>query len=172
MSDTLIIDLSNYKERVGARVPAGSYTVQIEDVETTKSKAGNPMVNIWLRIVGGEHAGATIIDRLTLSDNAMFRVVNFMQALGLPTPKKRLQINVLKWVGQTLVIDVEDGEPFRGTVKSEVRGYSRAEKPQAADLEDSSDDELPEPETAAESADESSTIEVGEDAVDLDTIEL
>lgn len=125
-ADEVVIDLTGYKDRVGAHVPAGRYTVVVEDAELAKSKQQNQMINLWLRISGGDHDGATIIDRLTLTENAMFRVVAFMQALGIPTPKKRLQVNIRSWTGRALEIDVEDGEPYNGRVKSEVRGYARS----------------------------------------------
>lgn len=146
MSDEVIIDLTSYKERVGARVPAGRYRVQVEDVESAESSKGNPMINLWLRITGGEYDGHTIVDRLTLTDRSMFRVVNFMQAIGMPTPRKRMRLNIKKFVGRTLEIDVEDGDPFRGQIKSEVRGYMKVEKSDSAnesdldDLDDEGDD--------------------------------
>lgn len=139
MADDLIIDLTEYKDRVGNRVIPGRYTVLVEDAETDQSRAGNQMVNLWLRIQGGEFDGATIIDRLVLTDKSLFRVVGFMQAIGLPTPRKRLKLNVKAFVGKTLGVDVEDGEPYNGRVKSEVRGYIRtlgADDDEPADLDD------------------------------------
>lgn len=125
MSEPVVIDLSNYKDRVGSRVAPGRYRVRVEDVEAAKSNNGNPMINIWFNIVGGDNDGQTIVDRLTITEKSLFRVVGFMQAIGLPTPKKRLQVNPRQFVGKTLDIDVEDGEPYNGRVKSEVRGYVR-----------------------------------------------
>jgi hypothetical protein len=125
LADELIVDLTNYKDRVGNRVVPGRYTVLVEDAELDKSQAGNDMVNLWLRVTGGEFDGATIVDRLTITEKALFRVVGFMQAIGLPTPRKRFKMNVRAFVGKTLDVDVEDGEPYNGRVKSEVRGYMR-----------------------------------------------
>lgn len=136
-----VLDLSNYKDRVGARVEPGRYRVVVDDCEMDKSKAGNPMVNVWLRIVGTEFDGATLTDRLTITDKALFRVVGFMQAIGLPTPKKRVQIDLRQFTGKTLDVDVEDGDPYNGRIKSEVRGYIRiagakAAAEEATDLDD------------------------------------
>lgn len=186
MSDDLIIDLSNYKDRVGSRVAPGRYRVQVEDAELTESAAKNPMVNLWFRIAGGEFDGQTVTDRLVLTEKSLFRVVGFMQAIYLPTPKKRLKLNLRQFVGKTLEIDVEDGEPYNGRVRSEVRGYVRVARAETAELEDelasitSSDaTDLPEPEEvtaspkqeapaptrAAESVDD-------DESVDLETVEL
>lgn len=145
MSDDLIVDLTNYKDRVGNRVVPGRYTVIVEDAESDTAKSGNPMVNLWLRVQGGEFDGATIVDRLVLTEKSLFRVVGFMQAIGLPTPRKRLKMNVRQFVGKTLDVDVDDGDPYNGRVKSEIRGYMRiagagAAASGATDLEDLSTD--------------------------------
>lgn len=123
-----VLDLRNYKDRMGARVAEGRYRVIVEDAEMDKSKANNPMINMWYRILTpGEYEGLTLIDRLTLTEKAYFRIVGFMQAVGLPTPKKAFEIDLERqFIGKVLDVDVEDGEPYNGRVKSEVRGYLRA----------------------------------------------
>lgn len=136
MSETFVVDLTNYRDRMGERIAPGRYRVRVDDAEMDTSRNGNRMVNLWLTVVGGEFDGATIVDRLTITENAMFRVVGFMQAIGIPTPKKRIQINLRQFMGQVLEVDVEDGEPYNGRVKSEVRGYMKTEKAPVADLED------------------------------------
>jgi hypothetical protein len=123
--DQAEIDLSNYKDKVGSRVSEGRYKVVVDDVENDTSSAGNKMVNLWLRVVGGDFNDAMLVDRLVLTEKSLFRVVGFMQAIGLPTPKKKLVVNIRGWVGKALYVDVADGEPYNGRVKSEVKGYER-----------------------------------------------
>lgn len=165
---TMIVDLSNYRDKVGSRIEPGTYTAAVDYADPTKSKAGNPMIVVGLRIVGGEFDGATVVDRLTLSENAMFRAVNFMQAIGMPTPRKRLQVNLAKWIGRKVTVTVHDGDPYMGRVKSEVTEY--AVKAKAKDDEDDEDlaghDDLEdleqeEPATTAEA-----------DDLNLDTLDL
>lgn len=158
-STNVTIDLTNYKDRVGARVPEGTYRAIVDDAEMDTSKAGNPMVNVWFRIHGGEHDGATITDRLTITEKALFRVVGFLQALGYKTPKKRLQLDIGKFIGRSLDITVRDGEPYNGRVKSEVSGYAKVSKAEAAssgsdlaDLEDGGDDETEQAEVESATA--------------------
>lgn len=192
--DELIVDLTNYKDRVGNRVVPGRYTVVVEDAENDTAKSGNAMVNLWLRVQGGEFDGATIVDRLVITEKSLFRVVGFMQAVGLPTPKKRLKMNVRGFIGRTLDIDVEDGEPYNGRVKSEVRGYMRAVGAGAAaeattDLDDldteaetAAADPAPEASAVADSAPAEAAPAAKEEAapaasadadeVDLDSIDL
>lgn len=181
MSDTVVIDLSNYKDRVGARVTPDRYRVVVEDVESDSSKAGNPMINIWFRIQGGEFDGQTLVDRLTITEKALFRVVGFMNAIGLPTPKQQIRINPQKFLGQVLDVDVDDGEPYNGRVKSEIRGYLRVPKSNRNQQveeefgEDTSSEPAAEAKPAAEApkpanAEAASGTDSGE--VDLDNIDL
>lgn len=121
------LDLSGYRERLSATVPEGRYLAQIDDVEQTKTSSTNKdMFNVWVRIIDGPHAGSVIIDRLTITDKALFRIVGFLNGLGLPTPKKRLTINTAQWMGRKVWIDTRIGEPYRGRPgKSEIEGYAR-----------------------------------------------
>lgn len=139
--NNIIVDLSNFRDTTGARVEPGRYRVVVEDVDVTTSNAGNPMVNLWLRIISpAEFNGSTLVDRLTLTEKAMFRVVNFLQALGMPTPRKRIQINPRKFIGHTLDVDVDDGDPYRGNIRSEVRGYIRVPKKRAEEQDTDAED--------------------------------
>src|SRR5215204_342574 len=131
--DEVNIDLSNYKDRVGSRVPPGRYRVLVEDAEVDKAASGNMMVTLFLRVQNdAEFEGATIVDRLVQTDNSMFRTVNFMQAIGMQTPRKKLRVNLRQFVGKVLDVDVDDGAPYNGKVKSEVRGYLQPQKGAAA----------------------------------------
>lgn len=176
MSDDIIIDLSNYKDRVGSRVAPGRYRVQVEDAEQDKSAAGNPMINLWLRVSdGGEFDGQTIVDRLVLTEKSLFRVVGFMQAIGLPTPKKRFKINVRQFIGKVLEVDIEDGDPYNGRVKSEVRGYLRVAKSEQAEPDDLEDLEGLADGAATESTPEPKAEPAGvddDDEVDLENLDL
>ena len=183
MTEEVIIDLSNYKDRVGSRVMPGTYRVQVEDAENTESSNKNPMINLWFTILEGEFAGQTVTDRLVLTEKSLFRVVGFMQAIGLPTPKKRIKLNTRQFIGRTLDIEVDDGDPYNGRVRSEVRGYRKiAGAATKADLDDlpetdNSASDLPTEETtetSAPSAIEESTVTASaeDDSLDLDSVQL
>ncbi len=127
MAPSYTLDLTGYKERLSATVPEGRYLAQIDDVELTKTTSTNKdMFNVWVRIIDGPHAGAVLIDRLTITDKALFRIVAFLNGLGLPTPKKRLSLNTQQWMGRKVWIDTKHGEPYRGRPgRSEIDGYVR-----------------------------------------------
>lgn len=139
VNSNIVIDLSNYKDSGNVRIPEGRYRAIVDDVDLDKSRAGNTMIKVWMRVLGGEHDGAIILDRLTLTDKAMFRVVGFMQGIGIKTPKKKLQINLKTFLKRQADIEVVDGEPYNGRIRSEIAQYIRAAQPKA---EESSEDDL------------------------------
>lgn len=165
MAENLVIDLTTYKDRMGSRVAEGKYRVVIEDAELDKARSGNTMINLWYRILDGKFQGVTLVDRVTMTEKAMFRVVGLMQAIGLDTGKKKHKLNLDRFIGKTLMVNVEDGDPYNGRIRSEVRGYERAEvveKPKPEMDEDDLDDEYETEEVVEE------TEEVTDDPTDYD----
>lgn len=164
----LTFDFTNYKDTSTAHVAPGTYHAEVSDFEETTSKAGNVMFVVYLEITEGAHAGQQIIDRLPQTEKAMFRSAAFLQALGVKIAKKKIALNPRSLIGRPVDIVVEDGEPYNGRVKSEVREYLRATKPAKAEPEaDPMADEASEPAAADEPAKPELDATV-EDAVELD----
>lgn len=186
VNSNIVIDLSNYKDSGNVRIPEGRYRAIVDDVDLDKSRAGNTMIKAWMRVLGGEHDGAIILDRLTLTDKAMFRVVGFMQGIGIKTPKKKLQINLKTFLKRQADIEVVDGEPYNGRIRSEIAQYIRIAQPKAEEapeddldaLEADVEDEAPAKpakaspaEEAAEDSDENPW-DAGEDSDSVDVDDL
>lgn len=173
----LTFDFTNYKDTSTAHVPAGTYHAEVSDFEETTSKAGNVMFVIYLEITEGAHSGQQIIDRLPQTEKAMFRSAAFLQALGVKIAKKKIALNPRSLIGRPVDIVVEDGDPYNGKVKSEVREYLRATKPAESKpaAADPMADAEGEPEEAApiESAPaEDGPVEIDVDALDIDDLDL
>jgi hypothetical protein len=178
------VDLSGYKDRVGQRVAPGRYRMIVDDAEVDSTKDGKAMINVFLRCVGGEFDGATVVDRLLPEhERALFRVVNFMQAMGLPTPKKNVRFKLRQVIGRQVDVDLEDGDPYNGKVRSEVRGYMKVErqdKGEVADLGDgleefAADNSGAAPEetiTTADPVQAATPAPVGEADIDLTEVDL
>jgi hypothetical protein len=175
----LTFDFTNYKDTSTAYVPAGTYCAEVSDFEETTSKAGNVMFVIYLEITEGAYAGQQIIDRLPQTEKAMFRSAAFLQALGVKIAKKKIALNPRSLIGRPVDILVEDGEPYNGRVKSEVREYLRATKPAKAEPEDDPmADEVEEaaasdaPAETKPSATAEDDVEIDVDALDIDDLDL
>lgn len=192
----IVLDLTNYKDRSSARVPEDTYRVIVDDVEVGSANLRDPkmqqklgrdtqmQLSVYLRIHGGDYDGMTIVDRLyPENEKALFRVVGFMQAIGLKTPRKKLSFNPQGWVGKALEITTRDGQPYQGQVKSEVAGYARiaqSEKAAPSEVEDlenlDASEEAPAEEAQAEkpAPEKAAEPEVEDDAqgeVNLDELE-
>lgn len=176
----LTFDFTNYKDTSTAHVAPGTYRAEVSDFEETTSKAGNAMFVVYLEIIEGPHAGQQIIDRLPQTAKAMFRSAAFLQALGVKISKKKIALNPKSLLGRPVDIVVEDGEPYNGRVKSEVREYLRATKPAKAEpKDDPMADEIDEPdEVPAEPAKPEldatveDAVELDVDALDIDDLDL
>ena len=175
----LTFDFTNYKDTSTAHVAPGTYRAEVSDFEETTSKAGNAMFVVYLEITEGPHAGQQIIDRLPQTERAMFRSAAFLQALGVKIAKKKIALNPKSLIGRPVDIVVEDGEPYNGRVRSEVREYLRATKPAKAEPADdpmADDDETDAPSTTAEPAKpapvEEDVVELDVDALDIDDLDL
>ncbi len=178
----LTFDFTNYKDTSTAHVAPGTYRAEVSDFEETTSKAGNAMFVVYLEITSGPHAGQQIIDRLPQTEKAMFRSAAFLQALGVKIAKKRISLNPKSLIGRPVDIVVEDGEPYNGRVKSEVREYLRATKPAeskpAAFDPMADEDEIASPAPAAEPAKPEldatveDAVELDVDALDIDDLDL
>ena len=168
----LTFDFTNYKDTSSSHVPAGTYHAEVSDFEETVSKADNVMFVVYLQITEGPYAGQQLIDRLPQTEKAMFRSAAFLQALGVKIAKKRISLNPKSLIDRPVDIVVEDGEPYNGRVKSEVREYLRATKPvksepDAADPLADAEDEAEEAAPAKPELDDTA-----EDAVELDVDDL
>lgn len=175
----LTFDFTNYKDTSTAHVAPGTYHAEVSDFEETTSKAGNAMFVVYLEIVEGPHAGQQIIDRLPQTEKAMFRSAAFLQALGVKIAKKKIALNPRSLIGRPVDIVVEDGEPYNGKVKSEVREYLRATKPAKAEPENDpladkdTTDEAPVAEEPAKAGPaEEDAVEIDVDALDIDDLDL
>ena len=166
----LTFDFTNYKDTSTAHVPAGTYRAEVSDFEETTSKAGNAMFVVYLEITQGAHAGQQIIDRLPQTEKAMFRSAAFLQALGVKiAKKKKIALNPRSLIGRPVDIVVEDGEPYNGRVRSEVREYLRATKPAKAEpADDPMAGEIAELADGPAEPAKPSPVEDVEDAVELD----
>lgn len=128
------LDLSGYRPNISDTVADARYLAIVEDYEFGKSKSQNDMFTVFLRIVEGPESGKVIIDRLAITPKALFKIVGFLNGLGMPTPKKRLSINPEAWKNRKVYIDTSHAEPYRGRPgTSQIDGYARYIAPEAED---------------------------------------
>jgi hypothetical protein len=176
--DAVVVDFSDTESRGGkkggrsAHLPEGDYTAKVREAEFGHSseKETPGIMMTWLITGPNSAKGKTIRDSLWLSDKALWRVRQTLEALGLQVPSKKVKVNPKSMVGKEAAITVED-EEYEGKVRSRIVDcFSLAEYEQ---LEESSDDELDEADDDEDEADddEDETEEEEEVEVDLDDLD-
>ena len=78
-------DVEEAAENGGAykEVPHGTYEVAVDKMELTASKAGDPMVSIWFKILNGEYKGSRIFMNQVVTQGFQIHICNeFLRSLG------------------------------------------------------------------------------------------
>lgn len=136
----ITLDLTNYKSAFGDYIDPGQYLLQVTDVEQNESRAGAPQLQVYYTVMDGDFKGQTLVERYPLdpTSRALFRTVNFLSGLGIPTPKKRIALNPRTLIGRRVNARVEDNE-WQGNVSSQIASFMRIRKSKGAaevDLDD------------------------------------
>lgn len=122
-----ILDFSNYAEQQTSEgIQAGKYLARITKAVDSKSKNGNTYILLNMQVIGGpkEHveSKSVLVDRLTLSDNALFRMANFLPAIGIPVDKK-VAFDSKQFIGKK-VVAIVDMEEYQGQPRPAVKRYA------------------------------------------------
>ncbi len=91
---------SNFRE-----VPHGEYEVKIEKLELVESKASDPMVSCWMKVLAGEYKGSMIFMNQVITKGFQIHIVNeFLRSLdsGL-----EVEFKTYKQYGQ-LLMDIHE----------------------------------------------------------------
>lgn len=193
-----ILDFSNYAEQQTTEgIPEGRYLGRItKAVEVEAKSTGNTFILLNIKAISGPegvtNGGAVLVDRLTLTESALFRMANFLPAIGIPVENK-VSFDSKQFVGKKVVAIVEM-EEYNGKNRPAVKRYAHAStwegevptestKAVASDLEEEAeevttsadagtDSNVAEPVSSdgAVSADDSVDAENGSIDVDLDEL--
>jgi hypothetical protein len=68
---------TNFRE-----VPHGEYEVKIEKLELVESKAGDPMVTVWFKVLTGDYKGSMIFMNQVITKGFQIHIMNeFLRSL-------------------------------------------------------------------------------------------
>lgn len=149
MAKPLAVDFSKVESGGGRiRIPEGDYRVKVAAVKQQESKAGNQML-VWdFEFVEGKAKGKKIRDRTVLTAEALWKLKQLLEAMGIAVPSKKVALNFAKYLGKELGITVVDDE-YEGKVSSKVADYISLDI-----LDNVDDDEEDEDEDEVEDDDE------------------
>ena len=105
-------------------LPDGSeWEFEVEDAQEKESKAGNPLIELKLRILNGAGKGHLVFDPLTFTPNAFFRIDQFRLATGDKLePGKEAVLNAEDCIGRhgRVVLKVDN---FQGRARNKIDFY-------------------------------------------------
>lgn len=164
-ADSVIADFGHKDAKGGGggrsdRVPEGDYVLKLVKIEKRKAKeTDNTVLWAFFKIAQGPKKGKKIVERFTLTPKALFRLRNWLEAMGLEVPEKKTAIKYGKYVGEEVGATIVDGEEYKNRIPSEVGEFIPVDEVEEDD-EDEDDDELEEDDELDEDEDDEDLEEV------------
>lgn len=91
---------ANFRE-----VPHGEYEVKIEKLELVESKAGDPMVTVWFKVLTGDYKGSMIFMNQVITKGFQIHIMNeFLRSLDSGI---EVEFKTYKQYGQ-LLMDIHE----------------------------------------------------------------
>lgn len=109
-------------------VPDGDYEVKIDKLELKASKAGNPMLSGWLKIVSGSYKGQIIFVNLTLTSGYGIHKANeFLR--GLLGSKVNVEFTSYSQYGKLIanIFDTSKSYEYAVQYTHNSKGYAEYE---------------------------------------------
>lgn len=112
----------------GHRYPEGEYKIKVNSAERKTSQSGNTQIVMQCTILAPEkYEGKPLIDRLTLTEAAMFRVGWLLDAIGIKWKNAVVNFPLDKLKGKILGVQLYDDE-YSGRTSSKVAEYYSEEE--------------------------------------------
>ena len=111
---TVTVDFSRV-ERI-ANLDPGEYRVTVDSASLEEGEKGQ-----YIKLYYKTEQGKLQRDNLSLSPKALWRLANFMEAIGLETADE-VELDISTFIGETLGIET-DTEEYNGKERSVVIGY-------------------------------------------------
>jgi hypothetical protein len=171
----VVVDFGDTESRGGAKstgrrkhYPEGDYHVKVKDAQLTRSRGEKktPEVLVTYVIQNGKHKGGTLIDDLYLTDSALWRLRQTLEAMGIKVPSSKVKVDVTKMKGKEVAVTVEDDE-YDDKIRSRVTDtYLLSELDEGEDDDEVEEEE--EDEDEVEDEDDEDDEEEDEDEEDED----
>lgn len=107
-------------------LPEGNYHIIITDADIKESKAGNPTINMKLRVMDGNFKNRIVWDTLTFSEKAMFRVKNVLDCVNSPlvtADNVEIEDIAKDLVGREAIVFLEPSVTLKGDPSNKVKGF-------------------------------------------------
>lgn len=139
---TIKVDMSEVVTFV--RASEGVHVAKLASIVEKTSQEGNPMLTATFEITKGESKGAKVFENFPLSQNALWKLKNLLEAIGMKSEGK-LKIDLDAMEGKVCDITVAH-EDYRGQTKARITDFKRTAakavpKPAPQQQDDEADDD-------------------------------
>lgn len=125
------------------RCSEGVHTAKIVEVQENTTQAGDDMLTMVLEVINGDSKGAKVYDNFVLTDKALWKLKQLLQAIGMKCDGK-IVLDLDKLVGRVCDIAVYH-EEYNGKLKARIDEYTACKR-QNEDTDEDEFDEEDEPE--------------------------
>ena len=125
------------------RCAEGNHIAKIVEVQENTTQAGDDMLTMVFEVIKGDSKGARVYDNFVLTDKALWKLKQLLQALGIKCDGK-IVLDLDKLIGRACDILVYH-EEYNGKTKARIDEYTAIKHQQDSDDEfEDDEDEAPE----------------------------
>lgn len=137
MSRRRKIDMTNVESFV--RCTEGEHIAKLVEVQENTTQAGDDMLTCVFEVIKGSSKGARVYDNFVLTDKALWKLKQLLQAFGIKADGK-IVLDLDKLVGKICNITVYH-EEYNGKTKARIDEYTVIESANDEEDEDFDEDE-------------------------------
>lgn len=131
------LDFSNVEQF--SKASEGRHRVKIKEINEQTSQGGDDMLVFVFEVIKGDDKGALIYENCVLTDKALWKLQQILQAIGIKCDGK-VAIDLDKLIGKICEVDVFH-EEYEGRTRAKIGEFFKVKAAKADDEEDKTDDE-------------------------------
>lgn len=122
-----------------AKAAEGRHRVKIVEIDEQTSQGGDDMLVFVFEVIKGESKGARVYENCVLTDKALWKLQQILQAIGIKCDGK-VALDLDKLIGKVCEIDVFH-EEYEGRTRARIGEFFKATSAKSSDDEDVDDED-------------------------------
>lgn len=139
MANKIKVDFTGVKAYT--RCEEGQHVAKLHALEEVVSQNGSDMLAAQFKVIKGESKGAIIYDNFVLTENALWKLKSYLEAVGTKADG-RVSLDLDKMLGKVCIIEVAH-EEYKGKEKAVITAYKSLNPDPDEDDDDEDEDEKP-----------------------------
>ncbi len=150
----ITVDFKGVEAGKGRPVPDGDYLCEVDEVTLeTSQESGQDYLRWVFKIVDGKCKGSRIWDNTSLQTQALWKLRQLLEALGVDVPEGPLELETEEYIGLPATLTVQN-EKYQGKDYPRVVAYAPADSLEEEEEEETEEDEEDEEEASIEDEEE------------------